>query len=72
VRIQICLLDVLKNDFEDDEAMFQGVERPTPHFLRSGSLKKRLGRIRLSDVLSRRMALTTQNQPSGGLKNQLL
>jgi hypothetical protein len=38
------------------------------YLLHPGHLKKRLGRSRLSDVLCRRMALITQNQPSGRLK----
>jgi hypothetical protein len=40
------------------------------HFLHPGNLKKRLGRICLIDVLSRRLALRTHNLTSGHLKNE--
>jgi hypothetical protein len=39
------------------------------HFLRHGHRKKRIGRSRLSDVLSRRMSPRTHNPPSGRLRN---
>jgi hypothetical protein len=41
------------------------------HFLHPGHRKKRLARSRLSDVLSRRMALRTHNLTSSSLKNRL-
>jgi hypothetical protein len=42
------------------------------HFLHPWHRIKRHGRSRLSDVLSRRMALTTHNLPSRRLKKRLL
>jgi hypothetical protein len=67
----IGLLDVLKNEFaEVDEAGSRCWKAKQTHFLQPGLLKKRLLRIRLSDFLSRRIALTTQNQPLDVLKKE--
>jgi hypothetical protein len=41
------------------------------HFLHPGHRKKLLGRSRVSDVLSRRMALRTHNLSSRRLKSRL-
>jgi hypothetical protein len=42
------------------------------HFLHPGNRKKRIGRSRLSDVLSRRMALASHNLPSERQKMTLV
>jgi hypothetical protein len=60
-----------KNIFIDvDEAMFQGFKTLQNHFLPPRHRKKRLGRIRFSDVSSTRMALNTHNIPSERVKNE--
>jgi hypothetical protein len=67
----IYLLVLLKCDVgEVDEAMFQGVERPCEiNFYLLRIQKKRLVKIRGSDVASRRMALIALYLPPGRLKN---
>jgi hypothetical protein len=59
------LLDVFQNDFSEvDEAIFQGVERPCELIFCILGIKKRHGRIRLSDDLSKWIDLRTHYSPS--------
>jgi hypothetical protein len=65
-------MNVLKCDFGDVyEAIFHNVVRPFERILHSVLSKRRFGRSRLSDVLSRRMALGKINLPNGRIKNRL-
>jgi hypothetical protein len=60
---------ILKKNFDEvDETMFQTSRKAIrTNFPHPEQRKKRLGRGRLSDVLSRRMAFRTRNLPSGHL-----
>jgi hypothetical protein len=72
LELIISLLYVLKNAFgEVNEAMFLGVDRPCELILCYLGIEKTIWAIRLSDVLSIRMARWTHNLPSGRLKKRL-
>jgi hypothetical protein len=65
-------MNVLKCDFGDVyEAIFHNVVRPFERILHSVLSKQPFGGSRLSDVLSRRMALGTINLPAGHIKKRL-
>jgi hypothetical protein len=72
LRTHNLLLAVLKNDFGDvDETIFQGVERPWKFIFCIQGIEKTDGQIRLSDVLSRRVALRTHYLPSERFKKRI-
>jgi hypothetical protein len=69
----LCLLDVLKNDFvEVDEAMFQSVERLCEIIFCILGIERTDLDGRLSDGLSRPIAVRSHNLPSVILKMKLV